>query len=58
MNKQEILSAIQTLAMSQGYYGRLYSKLTDKSNESEKALEYLAKQNFKNIVDLVMFIEG
>ena len=58
MNKQEILNAIKTLSMSQGFYGRLYNKLTDKSNESKKALEYLAKQNFKDSVDLAMFIEG
>ena len=57
MNKKQILKAIKNLAKSQGIYDRLYSKLTDGSEESETYLEELVEQKFKNAVDLVMFIE-
>ena len=52
-----MLKAIKNLAKSQGFYDRLYSKLTDGSEESETYLEELVEQKFKNVVDLVMFIE-
>ena len=29
MNRQEILNAVKSLAMSQGFYGRLYNALTN-----------------------------
>ena len=57
MSKQEILSTISNLSMSQGFYGRLYRFLTDGSDEAEKCLVELEKQNFKDSVDLVMYIE-
>lgn len=57
MNKKQILKVIKNLAKSQGFYDRLYSKLTDGSEESEAYLEELVEQKFKNAVDLVMFIE-
>ena len=57
MNKKQILKALSNLAKSQGFYGRLYDKLTDGSEESEAYLEELVEQKFKNAVDLVMFIE-
>lgn len=57
MNKKQILKVINNLAKSQGFYGRLYDKLTDGSEESEAYLEELVEQKFKNAVDLVMFIE-
>lgn len=57
MTKTEIMEAIKSLAHSQGLYGRLYEFL--KSNEDDGALlNYLASQNFKDKVDMVMFIEG
>lgn len=57
MNKKQILKAIKNLAKSQGFYDRLYSKLTDGSEESETYLEELVEQKFKNVVDLITFIE-
>lgn len=57
MNKEEILNSIQGLSKSQGLYGSLYNKLSDKSEESEAYLEFLADQDFGDIVDLVMYIE-
>ena len=57
MNKKQILKVINNLAKTQGFYERLYNKLTDGSEESETYLEELVEQKFKNAVDLVMFIE-
>lgn len=57
MNKKQILKTIKNLAKSQGFYDRLYSKLTDGSEESETYLEELVEQKFKNVVDLITFIE-
>lgn len=54
MNKEEILSAIRTLAMSQGFYGRLLKAI----EENEEILDDLVAQNFGDVVDLVMYIEG
>lgn len=57
MNKKQILKAISNLAKSQGFYERLYNKLTDGSEESEAYLEEMVEQKFKNVVDLITFIE-
>lgn len=51
MKKQEILSAIESLAQSQGFYGRVLENL------NEEHLNYLEKQNFKDVIDLVLFLE-
>lgn len=57
MKKEEILSAIRSLAASQGSYGRLLSILTSNEPNAIAYLEYLEEQNFKDIIDLVMFLE-
>lgn len=57
MNRQEILSSIQSLSMSQGFYGRLYQFLTNGNNEAEEYLNKLEEQKFNDVVDLVMYIE-
>lgn len=54
MNKKEIMKTIKSLARSQGFYGRLYETL--KSNP--EALEFLEKQNFKDSLEMVMFLEA
>ena len=51
MNKDQILKTIKDLAKSQGMYGRMLRDMTDET------LEYLEEQNFKNPLDLVLFIE-
>lgn len=58
MNREQILSAIKDLAMSQGSYGRMYEFLTSGTNEAEEALTILEEQNFGDAVDMVMFIES
>lgn len=51
MKKQEILEVLRSLARSQGLYGRILRDITD------EGLEYLENQNFKDALDLVLFIE-
>lgn len=58
MNRQEILNAVKSLAMSQGFYGRLYNALTNETDEAEAVLQEMVDQNFKDSVDMVMWIES
>ena len=58
MKRKEILNVIRNLAGSQGFYGRLYEKLSDGSEESEEYLDHLESQGFGDEADLVMYIEG
>ena len=58
MNREQILSTIKGLAMSQGSYGRMYEFLTSGTDEAEDALATLEEQNFGDAVDMVMFIES
>lgn len=58
MKKAEILQAIRSLAASQGFYGRLLIALISDEPDSVAYLEYLEEQNFKDTVDLVMFLES
>lgn len=58
MKKEEILSAIRSLAASQGFYGRLLIALSSDEPDAVAYLEYLEEQNFKDVVDLVMFLES
>ena len=57
MNRQEILSSIQSLSKSQGFYGSLYQLLTNGSDEAEEYMTELERQKFNDAVDLVMYIE-
>lgn len=54
MNRQQILQTIKFLAQSQGFYGRLYEQIVD----NEEALEYLENQDFKDAVDMILFLES
>jgi len=52
MNKNQIRETFEMLARSQGLYGRILRDITDEQ------LDYLAQQNFKDVVDLILFIES
>lgn len=54
MNKEQILNAVETLSRSQGFYCSLYERL----KEDDDLLTKLSEYKFKDIVDLVLFIEG
>lgn len=57
MKKEDILKAIRSLAASKGFYGRLFMALTSGEPDAIEYLQYLEEQNFKDTVDLVMFLE-
>lgn len=58
MSREDILTAIQSLAKSQGSYGRMYQFLTSGSEEAENMLQDLEDQCFGDTVDMIMYIEG
>lgn len=57
MKKSEILNLLKSLARSQGCWWRL---LYDWENEwiTDYALEKLEEMDFKDWLDLIMFLEG
>ena len=59
MNREEILDAFRSLARSQGFYGRLLEQIDSVDEETRDAfLSDLESRNFRDVVDLVMWIEG
>ena len=59
MTKNEIMKTFKSLAQSQGLYGRIVDELESMSESNRNMyLEGLEKQNFKDAVDLVMFMES
>ena len=57
MDSTEILRAFQLLGKTQGFYARLFQKLSDGSKESEKFLKDLEDKNFNDVVDLILYYE-
>lgn len=57
MSKEEILKTVGLLASSQGFYSNLSTLLTSDEPEAIGYLEYLEEQNFKDPVDLILFLE-
>lgn len=61
MKREQILQAIKSLAMSQGFYGRLYNGLMELKCQDEDAYDgymtSLESQNFSDAVDMVLFFE-
>lgn len=62
MKELDILATINIFAYSQGFYGRLLQNLLiAKENQPEKYrayMDYLESQNFKDALDLVLFLES
>lgn len=59
MKRTEIEKIMRSLAMSQGLYGRILNNINSLSEEEqENVWSELESQNFKDAVDLVMYIEG
>lgn len=58
MKKEDILKAIRSLAASRGFYSRLLMVLTSDEPDAVAYLQYLEEQNFKDTVDLIMFLES
>ena len=56
MKKDEIKKTLQELAFSQGLYGRILESIED-SDDPEAIYDELEAKDFKDPVDLIMFIE-
>ena len=58
MKREEIMETIHNLAKSQGYYGRLLEQIKDLDSEDyEIIMHTLESQNFKEPLDLVLYLE-
>lgn len=53
MDRTKILELIKGLAKSQGFYGRLLESI----NENPKISDHLEQQNFKEELDLILYLE-
>lgn len=59
MRFEKIMESIKSLAQSQGCYARLYNEILSLDNESLKELkEHWESQNFKDIVDFILYVEN
>lgn len=59
MNRYQIENLMQSLAMSQGFYGRLLRDIySAPEDEQERFWENMEAQNFGNDLDVVLFFEG
>lgn len=62
MNIEEIMKCLEALAKSQGFYSRFCQYLRqlreDFPERWEDVVTELESQNFKDSVDLVMYLEG
>jgi endogenous inhibitor of DNA gyrase (YacG/DUF329 family) len=58
MTKDQCMQAIQELAKSQGFYQRLLDDLMDDAEHRDLVLNDLEEQHFKDIVDMVLWLES
>ena len=57
MSREEVRGAIENMAVSQGFYGRLLARLNEVSEETANGfLDSFA--DCKDTIDVVMVIEG
>jgi hypothetical protein len=58
LTKDAIIALIESLAMSQGFYGRLLNALNENPEQGEEWLEQVEKMNFRSDIDFIMYLEG
>ena len=58
MKREQILNVFKTLAMSQGFYGRLLRDIKENEEWGEGFLAELEEQNFRSELDLILAIES
>lgn len=59
MNRYQIENLMQSLAMSQGFYGRLLNDIySAPEDEQERFWENMEAQNFGDSLDVILFLEG
>ena len=59
MTRYQIENLLQTLAMSQGFYGRLLNQIYSLNDEDqERVWEELENQHFGSDLDVVLYFES
>jgi hypothetical protein len=58
MDRQQILDELKTLSLLDSSYADLYQYLNYGGDEAKAFLSHLAKQNFVDVVDMIMYFEG
>ena len=59
MKRDQIIDTFKSLACSQGFYGRLLAAINDADEDSrEEFFAELEAQNFRDPLDLILYIEG
>ena len=58
MTREQIRDLFESLAQSQGLYGRLLNSIDNLDEEQrEKYWEYMEEQKFTDVLDVILFIE-
>lgn len=55
---QEVKDMITPLAKSQGSYSRMVSQLNKSKSGWEKLTKEINKQGLKDVVDIILYLEG
>ena len=59
MNRYQIENLLQTLAMSQGRYGRLLDEIySAPEDEQDRFWDNMEDQNFGDDLDVILYLEG
>ena len=56
MSRYQIKSTLETLAKSQGFYGRLLDRI-ELSPYSDEIWTQLENANFQDVIDIILFFE-
>lgn len=56
MSREQIKSTLETLATSQGFYGRLLDRI-ETSPYSDDIWQQLEKASFQDEIDIILFFE-
>ena len=59
MNRFQIENVMRNLAMSQGMYGRMLDQIYSAPvDEQDRFWENMESQNFGDVLDVILFLEG
>lgn len=58
LTKDAIIALITSLAMSQGFYGRLLNGLNENPEIREDWLQQMEEMNFQSDLEFIMYLEG
>lgn len=58
MTKEEVYQAIVELSRHQGFYSGLLDDINSQPERGDVFLQFLEDKNFKDTIDLIMYLEG